>query len=144
MLIYSSSPRPLDKYQSNVVKSTLISIPCKIILTRVALFIETRRWKMGLMFQSILWIITVTDMSILWDKKSWIFFKWLKNCNSAMWLFNKGILILYKMQFCPLLTRNQLEEQRRLHGLSDTIEIKYLDKRVQREREILWIWELGF
>lgn len=46
-----------------------------------------------------------------------------------MWLFNKDILILYKMRFCPLLTRNQLEEQRILHGLSDTIEIKYLDQR---------------
>lgn len=34
-----------------------------------------------------------------------------------MRLFNKDILILYKMQFCPLLTRNQLEEQRILHGL---------------------------
>lgn len=149
MLIYSSSPRPHDKYQSNVVKSILMWIPCKIILTRVALFIGTRRWKMGVMFQSILWIITVTDMSIFWIKaygikRAGFFFKWLKNCNSAMWLFNKGILILYKIQFCPLLTRNQLEEQRRLHGLSDTIEIKYLDKRVQREREILWIWELGF
>lgn len=50
-----------------------------------------------------------------------------------MRLFNKDILILYKMRFCPLLTRNQLEEQRILHGLSDTIEIKYLDKRVQRD-----------
>lgn len=50
-----------------------------------------------------------------------------------MRLFNKDILILYKMQFCPLLIRNQLEEQRILHGLSDTIEIKYLDKRVQRD-----------
>lgn len=46
-----------------------------------------------------------------------------------MRLFNKDILILYKMQFCPLLTRNQLEEQRILHGLSDTIEIKILGQK---------------